>query len=206
MRIIHRSNTPSTESHLSQCKVRSRLVSIVIVCVISLIFTQGSRVEANSIDLRAEMIPATACQPQSSSEAAKIFLSNAGWAFLGGATGTVYLWCPLPLHRFSHMGRLMNELSFYNIHYRDTDADGGDAEVAVTLYERTAPNLFIVNDSTWTSNSFPFSGTEGNFQTKSVGPIELSGNFYSFQVQMTRNNVNESPSFFGIGFFLRKIL
>lgn len=64
---------------------------------------------ANSQDVIATTVPASACQPYTSAHAAKVFLSNSGWAFLDQAVGEVLLYCPVSFHGPAHSGNSPNE-------------------------------------------------------------------------------------------------
>jgi len=155
---------------------------------------------ANDQDVRGTTVPATACQPASTASAEKLQLSNAAWVFASGATGTVYLYCPLAINGNTVSDASDdNDASSYRIYYRDSDGTGGAAEVTTRLVYRRADGLYS-GGAEWSSNS-NLLDTEENTIDFQDNPHDLTANgVYSFFVTIARTNVNESPAFSGIDF------
>jgi hypothetical protein len=155
---------------------------------------------ANDQDLRATTVPATACQPATQAMAAQVLISNAAWTFTPTATGTVYLYCPLPVNgnTVSAAGD-DNDISAYRIYYRDSDGTGNAAEVRTRLIYRRSDGLYS-GGAEWSSNSNPLD-TETNTTTYHDNAHDMTADgVYSFLVTLRRNNTLESAVFSGIDF------
>ncbi|OCQ98811.1 hypothetical protein BCD64_22420 [Nostoc sp. MBR 210] len=153
---------------------------------------------ANDRDITATTIPATACRPNSDSGDASVVISNGAYVFNGSATGTVTLYCPLPINAntlvdFSND----NDISRYRVYYRDTDGIGTASEIKVNLTYRDANGLTPVG-GTWSSNGFNIIDNTTRF-VDLIHDVGLD-RLYSFVVTMQRTNTTQNPAFSGIDF------
>jgi hypothetical protein len=152
---------------------------------------------ANDQDLRATTVPATACQPASSAQAAEVVLANGAWAFTGTNTGTITFYCPLPINGNTVSDATDdNDISAFRVYYRDTDGTGSAAEVTARLIFRTTGVGTI--GSTWSSNSSNVMTDTMAFQL--VTHDMSASAMYSFLVTLSRTSTTESPAFTGIDF------
>ncbi len=156
---------------------------------------------ANTQDVSATTIPASACRPQDDAADAKVTLSNGAYVFKGSATGTVIFYCPLPINANTISDDTnANGISTYRVYYRDTDGHGLEAEVTTRLAFRDAESLKTVG-STWTSNARFSSSSSGNTRKNvSLNHYLGSGRLYFFVVTMKRTDTSENPAFSGIDF------
>lgn len=153
---------------------------------------------ANDRDITATTIPATACRPNTDSADALVVLSNGAYVFNGSATGTVTLYCPLPINANTLVDFTnSNAISRYRVYYRDSDGIGVASEVRTRLVYRDANGLTQLG-STWSSN---LSNITDN-RTQNVDLIHNVGanRLYSFAVIMERTNTTQNPAFSGIDF------
>ncbi len=157
---------------------------------------------ANDQDLRATTVPATACQPATQARSAMVLISNAAWTFAGNATGTVYLYCPLPVNgnTVSAAGD-DTDIATYRIYYRDSDGTGNAAEVRTRLIFRRSDGLYS-GGAEWSSNSNVLD-TETNTTAYHNNPHDMTDDgVYSFLVTLRRNNTDELAVFGGIDFHI----
>ena len=155
---------------------------------------------ANDQDVRATTVPATACQPASLAFAAKMQISNAAWTFAGASTGTVYLYCPLPINGNTVSDASDdNDISTYRIYYRDSDGTGAAAEVTTRLVYRRSDGLYSGGPQ-WSSNSNPLDTTTNTIDFHDNPHDMTAAGVYSFFVTLKRTNTNDSAAFSGIDF------
>jgi opacity protein-like surface antigen len=153
---------------------------------------------ANDQDIVATTIPATACRPQTDSGSAAVALSNGAYVFNGSATGTVILFCPLPINANTIADFTNdNDISRYRVYYRDSDGIGTASEVRTSLVYRNSVGLTQVG-GTWSSNA-------SNITANTIAAVNLSHDvgsdrLYSFAVIMQRTNTTQNPAFSGIDF------
>jgi hypothetical protein len=132
--------------------------------------------------------------------AEKLFISNAAWTFAGNSTGTVYLYCPLPINgnTVSAAGD-DNDMETYRIYYRDSDGTGNAAEVRTRLIYRRSDGLYS-GGAEWSSNSNVLD-TETNTTAYHVNAHDMTADgVYSFLVTLRRNNIDVAAVFSGIDF------
>jgi hypothetical protein len=155
---------------------------------------------ANDQDVLATTVPATACQPASTTSAEKMAISNAAWTFAGAATGTVFLYCPLPINGNTVSGAGNdNDISSYRIYYRDSDGTGAAAEVTTQLVYRRSDGLYS-GGAEWSSNSNLLNTTTNTIDFQDNVHDMTANGLYSFYVTLKRTNTGESPAFSGIDF------
>jgi hypothetical protein len=163
---------------------------------------------ANTPDLAHRTVPASACQPLTSVQAAKVKLHNGGWEFDGNNTGAVSFYCPISLNRFFASGLGQgNQISQLRIYYRDSDGTNVSARVTVGLRYRIAAGEFV--------NPFTLSGPL-TFNSNAVGgPLDTGHTsyvhsyvhdlqwdaLYSFYVTLERSSALQSPAFHGLDFY-----
>lgn len=161
-------------------------------------FAVSSPVLANTRDVLATTIPASACRPQDNVADAKVVLSNGAYVFIGSATGTVNFYCPLPINAYT-VSNLTdnNNISTYRVYYRDSDGIGTASEISTRLVYRDSAGLNGAGN-TWSSN---VSNSTNNI-TQLVNLNHGLGfdRLYSFLVIMQRNNSSQNPAFSGIDF------
>ena len=173
----------------------------IAVCIIAMGCICLSRTAlANDRDLRATTVPATACEPVDSAQAAEVRLSNAGWVFRGANTGTITFYCPLPRNGVTLSNTTDdNDTSSFRIYYRDTDCAGTAAQVTARLVYRQASALFFAG-GTWNSNTVPnCSGFNMTAFHPNVHDVRFNA-LYSFLVTLRRTNIEQDPAFSGIDF------
>ncbi|WP_413200555.1 hypothetical protein [Nostoc piscinale] len=153
---------------------------------------------ANDRDILATTVPATACRPNSDSGDASVVISNGAYVFNGSATGTVTLYCPLPINA-NTISDLTNDndISTYRVYYRDTDGIGGASEITTRLVYRDSAGLNGVG-STWSSNVSNM--TDNRTQFVNLNHSVGSNRLYSFLVTIQRTNTTQNPAFSGIDF------
>jgi len=153
---------------------------------------------ANTQDLEATTVPASSCQPASSSRASMVQLSNGAWVFSGSKTGTVEFYCPLPLNNLQKSSNEQpNSMTHYRIYYRDTDGINSNSSVKVQLTYRTYTGQNLAG-GTWDSNSVAEEGNTAQFYN--LNHKMRANSIYAFFVSMFRSNPNQSPAFSGIDF------
>lgn len=175
------------------------LSKYLIACAaIATSFVVSSVASANDRDVEATTIPASACRPRNDVEDAAVGLSNGAYVFNGSATGTVILYCPLPINRHTISDMTNdNDISTYRVYYRDTDGMGTGAEIETRLHYRDSNGLHAVG-TTWSSN-------ESNMTDNTIRYVNLNHNvgfdrLYFFTVIMRRTNTEQDPAFSGIDF------
>ncbi len=157
--------------------------------------------KASDRDMLATTVPATACEPYRSSDARRVWLSNAAWVFRGANTGTITFYCPVPRNAVTLSDTTNdNDISAYRIYYRDSDGNGTAARVTARLLYRRASGLFSAG-SLWNSNDYPVTGN--TTVTKTNLHDMRSSALYSFLVTLSRTNRQQDPAFSGIDFTFR---
>lgn len=177
-----------------------------IVCLASLLIAGAAG--ANTPDLVHRTVPASACQPLTSVQAAKVKLQNGGWVFDGNNTGAVSFYCPISLNRFFASGLGQgNQISQLRIYYRDSDGTSVAARVTVGLRYRTAMGEFV-NPANLVSplsfNSNAVGGPLDTFHTSYIHPYlhDLEwDSLYSFYVTLERSSALQNPAFHGVDFY-----
>lgn len=172
----------------------------MLFAAMAAVFAVPSIASANSPDVAATTIPASACRPENDGTDAKVALSNGAYVFTGNSTGTVKFYCPLPITSNTSSGVGYNSLSRYNVYYRDTDATGNAAQIMAGLYYRTTSLIAV--GPTFSSNAI---NAGENLKDDRIQPVDLNHTFgafrlYFFGVAMTRDNTSQSPAFSGIDF------
>lgn len=179
---------------------RNRAGRLSTLLTFGVLLAGAHEAHANDQDLRATTVPATSCQPASSTQAASVVLVSAAWVFSGNNTGTVTFYCPLPVNgnTESNIGD-DNDITTFRVFYRDTDGTGTDAEVTARLLYRTT-GLFAAS-SAWSSNAsnVMIDTTDFHPAVHDVSNLAL----YSFVVTLSRTNTTENPAFTGIDFALQ---
>jgi hypothetical protein len=160
----------------------------------------SSPVFANTQDVSATTIPASACRPQDDTADAKVILSNGAYVFKGSATGTVIFYCPLPINANTISDNTnANRISTYRVYYRDTDGNGLGSEITTQLAFRDFGGLKTVG-SAWTSNAISPPTYENTSKYVSLKHNLDSGRLYFFAVAMKRTDTSKDPAFSGIDF------
>lgn len=152
---------------------------------------------ANSSQILSTTIPASACQPDNSVASGRVALSNGAYVFSGNATGTVTLYCPLPVGRTPSSGSNANNISTYRVYYRDSDGTASSSEITTRLFFRDANGQGVIGALS-SSNSSNISVNTSRF-------VRLShtlgfNRLYYFIVTMRRNSTTQNPAFSGIDF------
>ncbi|MEJ2426187.1 MAG: hypothetical protein P8101_17350 [Candidatus Thiodiazotropha sp.] len=155
---------------------------------------------ANTTDIMATTVPASICQPLTSSDASKVRLSNGQWTFTGSAVGKVNFYCPY-LRNAWHMSSdgNYNSMTSYRILYRDSDGTGNAAQVTTRFFRR-GENGIVPAGSTWDSNNYTDSGNNSRIHNNSHS-LSYNGNYYFF-VTIYRSNSTQNPAFSGIDFWM----
>lgn len=163
---------------------------------------------ANTPDLAHRTVPASACQPLTSVQAAKVKLHNGGWEFDGNNTGAVSFYCPISLNRFFASGLGQgNQISQLRIYYRDSDGTSVAARVTVGLRYRTAAGQFVnpatlVSPLTFNSNAVGGVLDTGHTSYVHVYDHDLQWDaLYSFYVTLERSSALQNPAFHGVDFY-----
>ncbi|MEC4812013.1 MAG: hypothetical protein SAK29_01825 [Scytonema sp. PMC 1069.18] len=173
---------------------------LMAVVAVAASFAVSSVASANDQDVRATTIPASACRPRNDVADAAVTLSNGAYVFNGSATGTVILYCPLPINAHTISDTTDdNDISTYRVYYRDSDGIGSEAEIRTRLNYRDSSGLQGVG-TTWSSN-------ESNTTTNTIRYVSLNhdvgfNRLYFFTVIMQRTNTGQDPAFSGIDFAL----
>lgn len=160
---------------------------------------------ANDRDLRAQTVPASSCHPMDRVSLDRLQITNGAWEFKGTATGTVDLWCPLPLNRNTVSDNSDdNDMTSYRVWYRDSDGTLPAARVLVQLTYRQPNGVMNTVGSQFNSNGFttPFDaaivhGVNHQLQVNAM---------YAFRVRLTRTSTIQQPRFSGISFTLPPII
>ncbi|MEZ5537036.1 MAG: hypothetical protein R3F02_15615 [Thiolinea sp.] len=178
-------------------------ISLGVSLISSCLVIYSNTLLANDTDLVATTVPASACVPVSSTDMNRARLSNGAWVFSGSSTGTIRLYCPLPVNAFTLSNSSNdNDITRYRVYYRDSDATGNDAIVRTRLVYRTSSGMFYAG-STWSSNTPNFSSTSltGNRIDIHPNPHDVRSNaLYSFYISIYRRNTSQNPVFSGIDF------
>jgi hypothetical protein len=181
-------------------------VSTAFCCAI--LITAGMAA-ANTSDLAHRTVPASACQPLTSVQAAKVKLHNGGWEFEGNNTGAVSFYCPISLNRFFASGLGQgNQISQLRIYYRDSNGTNVAARVTVGLRYRTAAGEFV-NPATLSGPlTFNSNAVGGPLDTGHTSYVHNYAHdlqwdaLYSFYVTLERSSVLQNPAFHGVDFYL----
>ena len=163
---------------------------------------------ANTPDLAHRTVPASACQPLTSAQAAKVKLHNGGWEFDGNNTGAVSFYCPISLNRFYASGLGQgNQITHLRIYYRDSDGTSVAARVTVGLRYRTATGQFVnpanlVSPLSFNSNAGGGALDTGHTSYIHYYPHDLEwDSLYSFYVTLERSSALQNPAFHGADFY-----
>jgi hypothetical protein len=174
---------------------------ILSAATIVLLLGSGSFAWAqNPRDLWHRTVPASACAPLDSVQAAKVRLQNGAWRFDGNNTGTVSFYCPVPINAWPADNDEPDhtEMEFYRVWYRDPDGMATDARVTTTLRYRDLAGAWQTVAGTLNSNVFANTG----FTTKVIDSehtFEMDA-LYSFYVTMSRTAATQTVEFHGIDF------
>lgn len=171
---------------------------LLIVGLITSLFS--TTIFAVTADVLRHTIPAAACQPSNSAYADKLYLSNNGWNFASGQTGSARLYCSLPLSVYAGDFLLNNnDIVAVRVAYRDTDGTASNARVFARMYSRSTPG--VTSWHKWfDSNSSPNVGYTNGW---AGGTPNRDIRWYDFQgayVYMYRAETTEYPVFVGIDF------
>lgn len=175
---------------------------LISFAAITAFFVFPSIAEANTPDLQATTIPASACRPENNTTDARVSLSNGAYVFNPGVTGTVRFYCPLPISAIRTNGNGSNSISGYNLYYRDSDATGNATAITSRLFYRSTGQFTV--GSQFSTNTINVGDNLTNDRRHFISLNHTLGFFrlYYFQVTMTRNNNNLNPAFTGIDFVL----
>lgn len=177
---------------------------LIFLATIAALFAIPSIASANTPDVAATTIPASACRPENDTTDSRVFLSNGAYVFNQGVTGTVNFYCPLPINGNRTNGIGSNSLSRYNVYYRDPDATANRSAITTQLLYRYSDGLAPQVGALWSSNTV---NTGSNLTANRIEPILLNHTFatyrlYFFVVTMTRTTTTLNPAFSGIDFSL----
>ena len=155
---------------------------------------------ANPYDVIHRTIPASACSPLDSVQAAKVRLHNGAWRFDGTNATTVSFYCPFPINAFpADLAQgFGTDLQFFRVWYRDSDGMGINARVTANLRYRNLAGAWLAVAGTFNSNVFNDMGFATKI-TASPHSFEMDA-LYSFYVTIYRANENELVEFHGIDF------
>ena len=160
----------------------------------------SSALAFNPRDLWHRTIPASACAPFDSVQAAKVRLQNGAWRFDGNNTGSVSFFCPIPINAWpaDNDEPDYTQMQFYRVWYRDSDGMGLNAKVAVSLRYRDLAGGWLAVAGVLNSNVFADMG----FTTKIINCVHEfdTDALYSFYVTISRANALETVEFHGIDF------
>lgn len=127
------------------------------VCVALGCFALASSAWAiNPYDLLHRTIPASACSPLDSVQAAKVRLQQGAWRFDGASTSTVSFYCPIPINAFPadlEQG-FGTDMEFFRVWYRDSDGTGVFARVTARLSYRNLAGAWLNSGNLFDSNTF----------------------------------------------------
>lgn len=173
---------------------------LTLFAAMAAVFATPSIASANSKDVIATTIPASACRPENDATDERVALSNGAYIFAGNATGTVRFYCPLPLTEYTSSGVGGNYLNRYNVYYRDTDGTGNAAQIQTALYYRSTSLVSV--SPIFNSNAVNTGGnlTDNRIQGVLFNHTFASPRLYFFAVSMRRDNTNQNPAFSGIDF------
>jgi hypothetical protein len=155
----------------------------------------------NPHDLIHRTVPASSCAPLDAGQSAKVRLQNGAWRFDGVSTGTVSLYCPLPMTAFPADNSEPNytEMEFFRVWYRDSDGLAVNARVTANLRYRDLDGGWKnAHPGTFNSNVFANTG----FAAKIFGAIHTfeTDAIYSFYITIYRANSDQTVEFHGIDF------
>lgn len=153
---------------------------------------------ATWFDLR---IPAPACQPRNSTDAAKLKLTNGVWTFATGHSGEARLFCPLHLSRPDAQADSVNIASF-RLWYHDPDGDGASSFVRAELLRRGRTSTV---DSLVTGGVVDSDDFVDNFFIRTMLFVNHIGSFllftYHVEVTLQRDTTaTATPAFVGLDF------
>lgn len=169
----------------------------ITFATISVLLSLPSVASANDRDLIATTIPASACRPSNDTEDGRVRLSNGAYVFNSSSTGTVVLYCPLPINGFTISDTTAdNDISSYRVYCRDTDGAGNTAQVTTQLQFRNANNITNVGG---VSSCVPPGGVNGTVVIPRAHDVGI-GSLYFFRVTISRTNTTQDPAFSGIDF------
>lgn len=173
---------------------------LTLFAAMAAVFATPTIASANSNDVKATTIPASACRPENDATDERVALINGAYVFAGNATGTVRFYCPLPLTEYTTSGIGGNSLSHYNVYYRDTDGTGNAAQIQTALYYRSTSLVPV--SPIFNSNTVNTGGnlTNDRIQTVLFNHTFDSPRLYFFAVSIRRDNTNQNPAFSGIDF------
>ena len=171
-----------------------KTISLSIISLTSLFVS--SVVTATSPTVSDHAIPASACEPYTSSSD-KIQLNTRGWYFKTGQTGYAYLVCPLNLSAYAGFSGLNNDVSYVRTYYRDPDGVGTAAHVYSRLYSVSWNGVLNYKPSFYSNNNTATGYTVGiKYVGTDLNWDSLNGVF----VRMYRANTTQALWFNGIDF------
>jgi hypothetical protein len=171
----------------------------------------------NDWDILSRTIPASACTPANSAQAAMVEMVQGAWRFVNTVTtGRVTLTCPFPISVFpADFAQAPGpaKMSFYRVWYRDSDGAGPGGSLVVTPYVRLAPggawmNIGLVGGGggfvpagicQFFSNAHPALTFMATVQPCSHD-IQWNA-LYSFEVVLSRSTAGATVEFHGIDFY-----
>ena len=147
------------------------------------------------------MVSPASCQPESSTDAAKLTLSNGVWTYKSNQYGLTTLVCPI---NFS--GNTSSKVTAVSLSYRDdwvganlpqNDPDNGSVTATLKMRDRTAPGATNISDantdSTWSENAALTESIAYSYDFEPVqqqSAIPSLGKIYFVEVKMSRPQTN----------------
>lgn len=172
---------------------------LLLVGALCVSATAASGAMANDQDIIATTVPASICQPASTSSASKLRLSNGAWVFSSGQTGTAYLYCPLAKNANTQANNTYdNDISRYRVLYRDSDGGSAAASVRTRLTYRRWNGMYS-GGSEWSSNDRTATGN-AHAWVDNVHDLR-SDAVYAFYVKLYRSSTSHTATFSGIDFY-----
>ncbi|MBS0447090.1 MAG: hypothetical protein JSR59_14210 [Proteobacteria bacterium] len=190
-------------------------VALSIAALCTGIATSARAYAINDWDVRSRTIPASACTPRDSAQAALLEMVQGAWRFTATATGRVTLTCPFPISSYpadqaQYIGP--TSMQFYRVWYRDSDGPGATAALTTLPYARLAPlggwsNIGLLGGGggivppgvcQFVSNGHPETTFVATVQP-CVHDIYYNA-MYSFEVTLSRTATTQAVEFHGIDF------
>jgi hypothetical protein len=180
---------------------RRRVAGVTVALSMSVLTSNPALAQLNPHDLTHRTVPASSCAPLDAGQSAKVRLQNGAWRFDGANTGTVSLYCPLPMNAFPADNSEPNytQMEFFRVWYRDSDGTAVNARVTASLryraldggWESAHPGAFNSNVYVSTGFSTKIFDATHTFETDAI---------YSFYITIYRANADQTVEFHGIDF------
>lgn len=152
---------------------------------------------ANSPEIQAFSIPASACSVYNSEMADLVRLQRGAWAFRPGITGRAVFHCPFPFTYVEASGNYDQFLESFRVWFRDGDtALGGRAKVSVQFMGRIKSGHILAFGPNHTVRTM---SDQWGTRTFSLDH-NLGDRLYSFKIEISRSNSDTFVGFAGIDF------